>query len=204
MTDFAVALFGAGRIGSVHGPQHRGPSRDRAALHRRPDRRSRPTALAPAPARQRVDEAAALSRSRGHRCHRHLLGHEHARRSDREGHRRRQGGVLREADRSRHRAGPLRCSTPSKGPTSRCSSRSTVASIPAWPRCARRGAAGELGEIELVTVISKDPDGGLPIDYLKVVGRHVPRHDHPRFRHGTLPARRGAGLRSGVTTRSMM
>ena len=34
----------------------------------------------------------------------------------------------------------------------------------------RRIVAGEIGPLELVTVISKDPDGGLPIEYLKISG----------------------------------
>ena len=44
----------------------------------------------------------------------------------------------------------------------------------------RRASKGELGDIELVTVISKDPDGGLPIGYLQTSGglfRDMTIHD---------------------------
>ena len=44
----------------------------------------------------------------------------------------------------------------------------------------------------MVTITSRDP-GPPPVDYIEALGRHLPRHDDPRFRHGALPARRGAG-----------
>ena len=49
----------------------------------------------------------------------------------------------------------------------------------------RRSASGDLGEIEMVTVISKDPDGGLPIEYLKTSGgmfRDMTIHDFDMVR----------------------
>lgn len=56
----------------------------------------------------------------------------------------------------------------------------------------RRTEAGELGEVELVTVISKDPDGGLPIEYLRTSGgmfRDMTIHDFDmaRFLLGDEP-----------------
>lgn len=55
-----------------------------------------------------------------------------------------------------------------------------------------RTVAGELGEVELVTVISKDPDGGLPLGYLKTSGglfRDMTIHDFDmaRFLLGEEP-----------------
>jgi len=50
----------------------------------------------------------------------------------------------------------------------------------------RRIVAGEIGELELVTVISKDPGGGLPIEYLKISGgmfRDMTIHDFDMARH---------------------
>jgi myo-inositol 2-dehydrogenase / D-chiro-inositol 1-dehydrogenase len=56
----------------------------------------------------------------------------------------------------------------------------------------KRAAAGLIGNIEMVTVISKDPDGGLPIEYLKVSGgmfRDMTIHDFDmaRFLLGEEP-----------------
>ncbi len=51
---------------------------------------------------------------------------------------------------------------------------------PAIAEMRRRIVAGEIGALELVTVISKDPGGGLPIEYLKVSGgmfRDMTIHD---------------------------
>ncbi len=50
----------------------------------------------------------------------------------------------------------------------------------------RRILAGEIGALELVTVISKDPGGGLPIEYLKISGgmfRDMTIHDFDMARH---------------------
>jgi myo-inositol 2-dehydrogenase / D-chiro-inositol 1-dehydrogenase len=50
----------------------------------------------------------------------------------------------------------------------------------------RRIVAGEIGELELVTVTSKDPGGGLPIEYLKISGgmfRDMTIHDFDMARH---------------------
>ena len=50
----------------------------------------------------------------------------------------------------------------------------------------QRIVAGEIGPLELVTVVSKDPDGGLPIDYLKTSGgifRDMTIHDFDMARH---------------------
>lgn len=50
----------------------------------------------------------------------------------------------------------------------------------------RRAEAGELGAVELVTVVSKDPDGGLPIEYLKSSGgmfRDMTIHDFDMARY---------------------
>ena len=50
----------------------------------------------------------------------------------------------------------------------------------------RRIVAGEIGALELVTVISKDPAGGLPIEYLKTSGgmfRDMTIHDFDMARH---------------------
>ena len=57
---------------------------------------------------------------------------------------------------------------------------------PAVAEVRRRAGTGELGDIELVTVVSKDPDGGLPIEYLKVSGgmfRDMTIHDFDMARH---------------------
>lgn len=56
----------------------------------------------------------------------------------------------------------------------------------------RRAAAGAVGNIEIVTVTSKDPAGGLPIEYLKVSGgmfRDMTIHDFDmaRFLLGEEP-----------------
>ena len=57
----------------------------------------------------------------------------------------------------------------------------------------RRLADGEVGEVELVTILSRDP-GPPPVSYIATLGRPVSRHDDPRSRHGALPAaRRRAG-----------
>lgn len=50
----------------------------------------------------------------------------------------------------------------------------------------RRAHSGDLGEIEMVTIVSKDPDGGLPIEYLKTSGgmfRDMTIHDFDMARH---------------------
>lgn len=50
----------------------------------------------------------------------------------------------------------------------------------------RRIVAGAIGPLELVTVISKDPGGGLPIEYLKTSGgmfRDMTIHDFDMARH---------------------
>lgn len=50
----------------------------------------------------------------------------------------------------------------------------------------RRIMAGEIGTLELVSVISKDPDGGLPIEYLRRSGglfRDMTIHDFDMARH---------------------
>ena len=50
----------------------------------------------------------------------------------------------------------------------------------------RRIVAGEIGALELVTVVSKDPGGGLPIDYLKISGgmfRDMTVHDFDMARY---------------------
>jgi myo-inositol 2-dehydrogenase / D-chiro-inositol 1-dehydrogenase len=44
----------------------------------------------------------------------------------------------------------------------------------------KRVRNGDVGEIEIVTVISRDP-GPPPADYIKKLGRPVPRHDDPRL-----------------------
>ena len=56
----------------------------------------------------------------------------------------------------------------------------------------KRATSGAIGNIEMVTVISKDPDGGLPIEYLKVSGgmfRDMTIHDFDmaRFLLGEEP-----------------
>ncbi len=56
---------------------------------------------------------------------------------------------------------------------------------PGVAQAQRRCASGELGEIEMVTVVSKDPDGGLPIEYLKTSGgmfRDMTIHDFDMVR----------------------
>ncbi|MBV1704906.1 MAG: inositol 2-dehydrogenase, partial [Hyphomicrobiales bacterium] len=50
----------------------------------------------------------------------------------------------------------------------------------------RRIVAGDVGDVELVTVVSKDPDGGLPIEYLKTSGgmfRDMTIHDFDMARY---------------------
>ena len=54
-----------------------------------------------------------------------------------------------------------------------------------------RSRDGEIGDVELVTIISRDPGAAAGLLH-RALGRPVPRHDDPRFRHGALPARRGA------------
>ena len=56
----------------------------------------------------------------------------------------------------------------------------------------RRMDAGEIGALEMLTIISRDP-GAAAASLCRGVGRAVPRHDDPRSRHGALPAGRGAG-----------
>jgi myo-inositol 2-dehydrogenase / D-chiro-inositol 1-dehydrogenase len=56
----------------------------------------------------------------------------------------------------------------------------------------RRAAAGAVGNVEIVNVMSKDPDGGLPVEYLKVSGgmfRDMTIHDFDmcRFLLGEEP-----------------
>ncbi len=68
----------------------------------------------------------------------------------------------------------------------------------------RRSACGDLGEIEMVTVVSKDPDGGLPIEYLKTSGgmfRDMTIHDFDmvRFLLGEEPVSVSATAASLVT-----
>ena len=38
--------------------------------------------------------------------------------------------------------------------------------------------AGEIGEVEIVTILSRDPSPP-PVDYVGALGRAVPRHDDP-------------------------
>jgi myo-inositol 2-dehydrogenase/D-chiro-inositol 1-dehydrogenase len=50
----------------------------------------------------------------------------------------------------------------------------------------RRIVAGEIGALELVTVVSKDPGGGLPMDYLRISGgmfRDMTVHDFDMARY---------------------
>ncbi len=50
----------------------------------------------------------------------------------------------------------------------------------------RRIVAGEIGALELVTIVSKDPGGGLPIDYLRISGgmfRDMTVHDFDMARY---------------------
>ena len=85
---------------------------------------------------------------------------------------------------------------------------------PAWQRCRRAGVplmvgfnrrfdphfatlkrrmdAGEIGALELLTIISRDP-GAAAAQLHRDVRRAVPRHDDPRSGHGAVPAGRGAG-----------
>jgi len=63
---------------------------------------------------------------------------------------------------------------------------------PAVAEVQRRAASGAVGAIELVTVTSKDPAGGLPVDYLRVSGgmfRDMTVHDFDmaRFLLGEEP-----------------
>ncbi len=57
---------------------------------------------------------------------------------------------------------------------------------------------GEIGALELLVITSRDP-GLAPVSLPQGLGRHLPRHDHPRFRSGALHPRqqgsRGRGLR---------
>ena len=57
---------------------------------------------------------------------------------------------------------------------------------PAVAEVQRRAASGAVGAIELVTVTSKDPAGGLPVDYLRVSGgmfRDMTVHDFDMARY---------------------
>ena len=51
-------------------------------------------------------------------------------------------------------------------------------------------ADGKIGKVEMVQITSRDP-GSAALRLHHALGRHLPRHDHPRFRHGAVPARRG-------------
>jgi hypothetical protein len=53
--------------------------------------------------------------------------------------------------------------------------------------------AGEIGDVEMVSITSRDP-GPPPLEYMARSGR-APRHDDPRLRHGPFPARRGTDRR---------
>ena len=46
--------------------------------------------------------------------------------------------------------------------------------------------------VEMVTIISRDPGAAAGLLH-RALGRPLSRHDDPRFRHGALPPRRGAG-----------
>ncbi len=63
---------------------------------------------------------------------------------------------------------------------------------PEPPRARDGGAAGEIGALEQLVITSRDP--GLAADELhEGIGRHLSRHDDPRFRSGPLYPRRGSG-----------
>ena len=60
---------------------------------------------------------------------------------------------------------------------------------------------GSVGKVEMVNITSRDP-GAPPVDYISALGRHLPRHDDPRLRHGALAPRRGAGGGGGLRRRA--
>ena len=130
-------------------------------------------------------------RPAGRGCRRDRHADRHACRLPAEGGRARQGGPLREADRPRHgqerkrRRRGRACGRPGDAGLQPPLRQHLRRDSPGHRRRTdRRGPPGHRLEPR-----SRDAAGLLRQE----LWRHLPRHDHPRSRHGALAARRGAG-----------
>ena len=174
------ARRGAGHACSTSSP-------DGGRRWRRADRRARRP--------RSVDEVARARRRRGGDLHEHR----HPRRAD---HRSPPRRASRRSARSRSRSTSPR--------STRRSRRSTTAGTllqvgfnrrfdPAIRPCSAAGGERRARRrCGLVKITSRD-NCPPPVAYLATLGRHVPRHDDPRLRHG--PLRRGQRGRRGVRRR---
>ena len=91
----------------------------------------------------------------------------------------REAGVARPR-RDRPRAGRRRARR-----ACRCRSASTAASTRRTRPCTRRSRRGAIGEPHIVRISSRDP-APAAAGVRAALGRHLPRHDDPRLRHGAL------------------
>ena len=192
-----IGVIGVGRIGRMHAdllarevPGRGGDARSRRRPRGRAGRRRRTAGGA-------GDASSELLGRRRRRRRRDLHRHRHARRPDRRRRRGRQGDLLREAGVARPRRGRPRARRRSRPPACRSRSASTGASTPPTRRCRGRSPTGEIGEpARSLRITSRDP-APPPLEYVAAVRRDLPRHDHPRLRHGPL---RRAGPRSSRST----
>ena len=183
-------LLGAGRIGKIHGGNIAPSPKAQLVAHRR----RRPGGGEGA---RRGDRRGGAHRRRDHRGQGHRRGPD--RHADR--HPCRPDRAVRAGQARRSSARSRSTSTRSASrPASRSSTRPAVPLMigfnrrfdPNFAALKARLADGAIGDVEMVTIISRDP--GAAADLLhRALGRPLPRHDDPRFRHGPLPARRGAG-----------
>ena len=106
--------------------------------------------------------------------------------------------LLREAGVARPRRGRPRAGRGGARPACRCRSASTGASTRPTRPCTRRWRAARLGEPHIVRISSRDP-APAAARLRAALGRHLPRHDDPRLRHGAL---RDRAARSSRSTRA--
>ena len=182
-------LLGAGRIGKVHARAvGANPKAKLVAVADAVEKAA--TEISSAYGAQ-VRSIEAIEQAVRHRRRHHLHPDRHPCRPDRAFCSRRQGDLLREADRPRCRA---RRRMPDRGREGRAHADGRLQ--PALRSALRRRAQGDRRRRH-----RRRRDGH---DHLarsrpaaarlyRAVRRHFPRHDHPRFRHGALPAGRGAG-----------
>ena len=194
----SIGLLGAGRIGQIHGGNIAASPRARlvAVADPMPEGAKALAKATGAPVRRR-DEILA---DKGHRRRADRHADRHPCRLHRAGGQGRQGGVLREAGRSRARRASRPAWNASRRPATPLMIGFNRRFDPNFAALQKRLDDGDVGEVETGDdpVARSRPAAGL---LHRALGRPVPRHDDPRFRHGALPARRGAGRGASPSAR---
>ncbi len=114
--------------------------------------------------------------------------------------RRGQGDLLREADLARPRRGRPRAGRRRRGRRAVPDRLQPPLRPRPRRRCATPSPRGEVGEPQLVRISSRDP-APPPLEYVRALGRDLPRHDDPRLRHGPLRRRAARSSRSTPAAR---